>query len=75
MSTPLTARDLWAIIVKLPHDEQVRLARMALHAAARGGGADAAAYGAVPPEPDEFSCEDDPLAWESDGWEDLDASR
>jgi hypothetical protein len=71
MSTALTARDLWPLLLKLPHDEQVRLARLALHAASRGGREDARAYQSVPPAADEFSVEEDPLAWEAGGWDDL----
>ena len=32
---------------------------------------DAAAYQAHPPTPTEFSTDDDPLAWDADGWENL----
>lgn len=71
----LTADDLWPLVLKLSHDEQVRLARLALHAAARGGAADAVAYQTAPPGDEEFSSDEDPLAWEAEGWEDADASR
>jgi hypothetical protein len=72
----LKADDLWPLVLKLSHDEQVRLARLALHAAARGGAADdAVAYRTVPPGGEEFSSDEDPLAWEAEGWEDADASR
>jgi hypothetical protein len=75
MSTTLTARDLWPLVVKLPHDEQMHLAKLALHAAAQSGGSAAASYRATPPEPGEFSSDEDPLAWEGEGWEELDAAR
>jgi hypothetical protein len=48
MSDPLTASDFWPLILKLPHDERVRLAKLALRAAAHDDSA-AAAYAAVPP--------------------------
>jgi hypothetical protein len=47
MSDPLTARDLWPLVLKLPHDERIRLARLALRAAATDN---AAAYRAAPPD-------------------------
>jgi len=34
-------------------------------------GADAVAYSSVPPTDDEFSADDDPLAWDADGWENV----
>ncbi len=34
MSDPLTASDFWPLILKLHHDERVRLAKLALRAAA-----------------------------------------
>jgi hypothetical protein len=74
MSDPLTASDFWPLILKLPHDERVRLAKLALRAAASDDSS-AAAYAAAPPAPDEFSSEDEPLAWESQGWEEFGAPR
>ena len=38
MSDPLTASDFWPLILKLPHDERVRLAKLALRAADVGPG-------------------------------------
>lgn len=76
MNHTLTAEDLWPLVRKLPHDEQVRLARLALRAAtARSGAADAEAYRATPPAADEFSHDEDPLAWEAEGWDEFDAPR
>lgn len=75
MSATLTARDLWPLLMKLTRDEQMNLAKLALHAAARSAGSPADAYRAAPPEPGEFTGDEDPLAWEGEGWEDLDAAR
>ena len=75
MNPMLTAEDLWPLVQKLPHDEQVRLARLALHAAARSGGSDAETYRAHPPGRDEFSSEEEPLAWEAEGWDEFNAAR
>ena len=74
MSDPLTASDFWPLILKLPHDERVRLAKLALRAAAHDDSA-AAAYAVAPPSPDEFSSDEEPLAWESQGWEEFGAPR
>ena len=73
MSDPLTASDFWPLILKLPHDERVRLAKLALQAAAHDDAA--AAYAAAPPAPDEFSSDEEPLAWEGQGWEEFGAPR
>jgi hypothetical protein len=67
MSDALTAQDLWPLIMKLPHDERVRLAKLAFRAASYPEG-DAAAYAAAPPQVDEFAS-DEALAWESGGWQ------
>jgi len=74
MAVPLTAEDLWPLVQKLGHAEQVRLAKLAMVAASRSG-RDSEAYRILPPGPDEFRCEEDNLAWDAAGWEDLDESR
>ncbi len=74
-TTTLMADDLWPLVRKLSQEEQVRLAKLALTAAARGPDGDRAAYLAAPPNIDEFSSEDDALSWEAEGWENVDASR
>lgn len=58
----------------LPHDERVRLAKLALRAAATDD-LSAEAYTAAPPAPGELSSDDEPLAWEGQGWEELGAPR
>jgi hypothetical protein len=68
MAQPLTADDLLPLVAKLSHEEQVRLAQLALRAA-RLGSRDAAAYHANPVRPDEFAQDDDCGAWEGEGWE------
>ena len=69
METLLTAQDLWPLLLKLPHDEQLRLAKLALHAASGGGREDARVYRAAPPAEEEFPIADNPLAWEGEGWD------
>jgi hypothetical protein len=71
----LLSPGLWPLVQKLPHEEQVRLAKLALMAAARAPSDDASAYRTAPPASDEFGSDDDVLAWDGDGWEDLDAPR
>lgn len=71
MNSTLTAQDLWPLLLKLPHDEQVRLAKLALHAASRAGSEDARAYASAPPAAEEFSVAEDPLAWEAEGWDEF----
>lgn len=73
--TPLTAQDLWPLVAKLSRDEQVRLAKLALATAAQTLHADIWRYRASSPAPDEFSSTDDPLAWDGDCWNGLDAPR
>jgi hypothetical protein len=68
MVRPLTADDLLPLVAKLPHDEQIRLAQLALRAA-RDSARDAAAYQAIPVRPDEFSQDEDGAAWDGEGWE------
>lgn len=65
MSAPLTASDFWPLILKLPHDERVRLAA--------SDDSSAAAYAVAPPAPEEFSSNDETLAWEGQGWAELGA--
>jgi len=68
MAQPLTADDLLPLVAKLPHDEQVRLAQLALRAA-RDSTRDDAAYRAQPVRAEEFSQDDDGASWEGEGWE------
>jgi len=68
VAQPLTADDLLPLVVKLPHDEQVRLAQLALRAA-RDSTRDAAAYRTTPVRPDELSQDHEGASWEGEGWE------
>lgn len=66
----LSAIDVWPIAKKLPRAEQVQLAKLLLREA-RGRRTDAEAYAAMPPGEDEFSSDEDALAWEGEGWEEF----
>lgn len=74
MAELITADDLLPLVAKLPHDEQVRLAQLALRAA-RDATRDAAAYRRMPVRPDEFSQDDEGALWEAEGWEAFGAPR
>lgn len=74
MAQPLTADDLLPLVAKLPQDEQVRLAQLALRAA-RDPARDAAAYRTTPVRPDELSQDEEGAAWEGEGWEATGAPR
>jgi hypothetical protein len=71
MPKALTADDLLPLVAQL--EQQVRLAKLALRAAASDGSADAARYAAAPPTADELGGDPDALAWDADGWEDAGA--
>jgi hypothetical protein len=75
MKPALTAEDLWPLVAKLDDREQVRLAKLALRAAARSHQSDAAAYADAPVAEGEFSTNDDPAAWEPEGWDEFDVAR
>jgi hypothetical protein len=64
MSQPLTADDILPLVAQLSPTERVRLFRLI-----RAVGNDAEAYRAAPPAANEFSSDEDALAWDSDGWE------
>ena len=66
MGEPLTADDLLPLIARLNPQERVRLFRLVT-----SSGDDANAYRAVPPGRDEFSTNEEPLAWDAAGWEEF----
>jgi len=67
MARALTADDILPLVDSLTPQERVRLLR--LIATRRGD--DASVYRSVPPSRDEFSADDEPLAWDAEGWEDI----
>lgn len=67
MSQPLTADDLLPLVARLDPAERSRLVRLIAAKATQ----DAQKYLTVPPKPDEFATEDDPLAWDAEGWDAL----
>ena len=67
MARALTADDILPLIDSLTPQERVRLLRLI----AEPQGGDAPVYRATPPSRDEFSSDDEPLAWDAEGWEDI----
>jgi len=69
MAAPMTADDILPLVAGLTPKERVRLLRLITEQADAD---DAAVYAAVPPKRDEFSSAGEALAWEADGWEEID---
>ena len=67
MARALTADDILPLVDSLAPQERVRLQR--LIASPQGG--DASVYRCVPPSSDEFPADDEPLASDAEGCEDL----
>ncbi|HEX7480161.1 MAG TPA: hypothetical protein VF331_20345 [Polyangiales bacterium] len=66
MGKPLTADDVLPIVASLTTQERARLLRLI---SSRSAESASTAYQVMPVGEDEFSSEDDPLSWDSDGWE------
>ena len=66
MSKPLTADDILPLVACLAPQERIRLLRLI---ALRPSSANADAYQVLPPSRDEFSTDEEPLAWDAEGWE------
>ena len=67
MPKALTADDILPLVASLTPRERVRLLRLISMPQA----ADAPVYQAVPPSRDEFSADEEPLAWDAEGWEEI----
>jgi hypothetical protein len=67
MAKVLTAEDILPLVASLTPRERVRLLRLI----ASPQGADARVYRYIPPARDEFSADEEPLAWDAEGWEDV----
>jgi hypothetical protein len=68
MPKVLSAEDIFPLVDCLSPHERLRLLRLI---AARPSGEDREAYRAIPPRDEEFSTDQDPLAWDAEGWEDI----
>ena len=67
MPKSLTADDILPLVASLTPQERVRLLRLITSPPA----ADAPVYRSVPRARDEFSTDEEPLAWDAEGWEDV----
>jgi hypothetical protein len=66
MPKSLSAEDIFSLVDCLSPQERIRLLRLiSTHAAAD----DRDCYNALPPRNNEFSTDEEPLAWEAEGWE------
>jgi hypothetical protein len=65
--TTLTADDIIPLVVSLPDSERIRLLRW-ISSPYRP---DNLVYGSAPRTREEFSTEDEPNAWDADGWEEF----
>jgi hypothetical protein len=65
----MTADDILPLVANLTPQERVRLFRLITSRPSAEAGA---VYGAVPPGQHEFSSNEEPLAREAEGWENID---
>ncbi|MFP4502852.1 MAG: hypothetical protein ACLFTT_17805 [Candidatus Hydrogenedentota bacterium] len=68
MAKRLTADDILALIATLGPQERLRLLRLITQ---QSPAEDAAAYTAAPTRDEEFASDEDPLVWDSEGWEEF----
>ena len=66
MAKPLSADDILPLVACLTPQERLRLLRLI---SVRPGADDRDAYRALSPIREEFSSDEEPLAWDSEGWE------
>ena len=66
----ITADDLWPLVAKLSPEERIRLVRIVL-LRSRAPASAARGYDGAPVGQEEFSQDDDGLAWEAEGWDDV----
>ncbi len=58
-----TVEEIIPLVEALSPPERARLLRLI--------NSESSVYAAMPPSPEEFCADEDPLAWESDGWENM----
>ena len=68
MPKSLSADDIFPLVDCLTAQERLRLLRWI---GTRPAADDRDIYLAVPPGDEEFSMDEDPLAWDAEGWEDV----
>ena len=67
MPNQLTVDDIVPLIAALTPQERARLLRLI----AKPQSDDASIYRAIPPTNEEFSADEEPLAWEGEDWENV----
>ena len=65
MRGPTTVEEIVPLVEALSPLERARLLRLIITTR----NIDSSVYEAIPPSPEEFSAAEDPLAWDSEGWE------
>jgi len=65
MAKPLSAEDILPLVASLTPQERLRLLRLIIRPAADDGDI----YRVLPPRDEEFLSDEEPLAWDSEGWE------
>ena len=65
MVKPLSSDDVLPLVACLTPHERLRLVRLISE---RSGADDAESYRALPPTGQEFSSDEQPLAWDAEGW-------
>jgi hypothetical protein len=68
MPKHLNAEDIFPLVDCLSPHERLRLLRFI---SARPTGGDREVYRAIPPGDEEFSRDEDLLAWDAEGWEEI----
>jgi hypothetical protein len=68
MVKPLSADAVLPLVACLTPHERLRLIRLISE---RPGADDADNYRVLPPTREEFSSDEEPLAWDAQGWEDV----
>jgi len=68
MPKHLSAKDIFPLVDCLSPDERLRLLRFI---SARPAADDRDTYRALPPRNEEFSSDEDLLAWDAEGWEEV----
>ncbi len=68
MAKRMSADDILPLVATLAPQERARLFRLM---AGQPSDDDSSLYDATPPRHSEFSNNNEPLAWEADGWEDI----
>ena len=69
MANRMTVDDILPLVANLTPQERARLWQPM---SSRPSADAASGYGALPPGEEEFLTDDEPLAWEAEGWEQFD---